>query len=83
MLSSWFHGKMTREEAEKKLDVTKDGHFLVRESNNFPGDYTLCVRYVVIVGFNFLISFRCTLCFEKLLHVDNRQPATVVIHKYL
>lgn len=41
---------MTREEAEKKLDVTKDGHFLVRESNNFPGDYTLCVRYVVIVG---------------------------------
>ena len=41
---------MSREEAEKKLDVTKDGHFLVRESNNFPGDYTLCVRYVVIVG---------------------------------
>lgn len=41
----WFHGKMTREEAEKKLDVTKDGHFLVRESNNFPGDYTLCVSF--------------------------------------
>jgi len=43
-LSSWFHGKMTRDEAEKKLDITKDGLFLVRESNNFPGDYTLCVR---------------------------------------
>ena len=40
----WFHGKMSRDEAEKKLDISKDGLFLVRESNNFPGDYTLCVR---------------------------------------
>ena len=40
---SWFHGKMKREEAEQLLEPREDGLFLVRESNNYPGDYTLCV----------------------------------------
>ena len=43
----WFHGKITRDEAERLLKPTesKDGLFLVRESTNFPGDYTLCVCF--------------------------------------
>lgn len=34
---------MKREEAEEILQPRTPGLFLVRESNNFPGDYTLCV----------------------------------------
>lgn len=43
----WFHGKITREEAEELLNPkeSQDGLFLVRESTNFPGDYTLCVVF--------------------------------------
>lgn len=41
----WFHGKISRELAEKLLTPRKDGLFLVRESTNFPGDFTLCVCY--------------------------------------
>ena len=40
---SWFHGRMKRDEAENLLQPREDGLFLVRESNNYPGDYTLCV----------------------------------------
>ncbi|XP_058802342.1 tyrosine-protein kinase CSK isoform X2 [Phymastichus coffea] len=41
----WFHGKITRETAERLLRPRDNGLFLVRESTNFPGDYTLCVCY--------------------------------------
>lgn len=41
----WFHGKIKREEAEELLQPREDGLFLVRESTNFPGDYTLCVCF--------------------------------------
>lgn len=41
----WFHGKISRDEAERLLQPTKDGLFLVRESTNFPGDFTLCVCF--------------------------------------
>ncbi|XP_053598709.1 tyrosine-protein kinase CSK [Microplitis demolitor] len=41
----WFHGKISRETAESLLRPREDGLFLVRESTNFPGDYTLCVSY--------------------------------------
>lgn len=41
--SRWFHGKITRENAEQLLKPPETGLFLVRESTNFPGDYTLCV----------------------------------------
>lgn len=60
---SWFHGKISRDEAERLLRPTEssDGLFLVRESTNFPGDYTLCVcfqnkveHYRVIVQNNLL-----------------------------
>lgn len=39
----WFHGKISRELAESLLATREDGLYLVRESANFPGDYTLCV----------------------------------------
>ncbi|CAG7702927.1 unnamed protein product [Allacma fusca] len=39
----WFHGKISRDKAEDLLTPREDGLFLVRESTNFPGDYTLCV----------------------------------------
>lgn len=41
--SRWFHGKITREQAERLLYPPETGLFLVRESTNYPGDYTLCV----------------------------------------
>jgi c-src tyrosine kinase len=41
----WFHGKISRDWAERLLSPKEDGLFLVRESTNFPGDYTLCVCY--------------------------------------
>lgn len=41
----WFHGSITRDEAENLLQPREDGLFLVRESTNFPGDYTLCVCF--------------------------------------
>lgn len=39
----WFFGKITREKAESLLQPREIGLFLVRESTNYPGDYTLCV----------------------------------------
>ncbi|KAK7117663.1 hypothetical protein R3I94_023028 [Phoxinus phoxinus] len=42
-LMPWFHGKITREQAEGLLCPPETGLFLVRESTNYPGDYTLCV----------------------------------------
>ncbi|CAG9133152.1 unnamed protein product [Plutella xylostella] len=41
----WHHGAISRERAEALLSGSSDGVFLVRESTNFPGDHTLCVRY--------------------------------------
>lgn len=42
----WFHGKISREIAEDLLTPKENGLFLVRESTNYPGDYTLCVCYL-------------------------------------
>ncbi|CAO1419928.1 unnamed protein product [Diamesa tonsa] len=41
----WFHGSISRDEAEHLLQPRDEGLFLVRESTNFPGDYTLCVCF--------------------------------------
>uniref|UniRef100_A0A8C7DZT7 Tyrosine-protein kinase n=2 Tax=Salmoninae TaxID=504568 RepID=A0A8C7DZT7_ONCKI len=42
-MPKWFHGKITREQAECLLIPPEMGLYLVRESTNYPGDYTLCV----------------------------------------
>uniref|UniRef100_A0A914X129 Tyrosine-protein kinase n=1 Tax=Plectus sambesii TaxID=2011161 RepID=A0A914X129_9BILA len=41
----WLHGLIMREEAERMLTNKPDGTFLVRESTNYPGDYTLCMAF--------------------------------------
>ncbi|KAJ8976560.1 hypothetical protein NQ317_014213 [Molorchus minor] len=43
----WYHGKITREEAENVLmqDGRKNGLFLVRDSSSSTGDYVLSVFY--------------------------------------
>lgn len=45
VLSRWFHGSISRDEAERLLMPREEGLFLVRESTNYPGDYTLCVCF--------------------------------------
>ncbi|CAB3407911.1 unnamed protein product [Caenorhabditis bovis] len=41
----WFHSMISRENTEKLLLGKPDGTFLVRESTNFPGDFTLSMAY--------------------------------------
>ncbi|KAL9970025.1 hypothetical protein ACROYT_G022334 [Oculina patagonica] len=40
---NWFHGKITRDQAEHVMSSASDGQFLIKESVNFPGDYVLFV----------------------------------------
>lgn len=47
ILCRWFHGSITREKAEELLKPFEEGLFLVRESHNYQGDYTLSVWYVI------------------------------------
>lgn len=43
---SWFHGKLTRDDAEKLLkELNCEGGFLVRESNTSPGEYVLTLLH--------------------------------------
>ena len=41
----WNHGKISRELAQELLQPRTNGLFLVRESTNYPGDYTLDVCF--------------------------------------
>ena len=43
----WFHGKISREEAERRLNSKQNGLYLVRESARYPGDYCLSVWLVI------------------------------------
>ncbi|CAL4066486.1 unnamed protein product [Meganyctiphanes norvegica] len=56
----WFHGKISREETEELLLPALQGAYLVRESTNFPGDYTLCIHLRRKV-----VSYR-------ILYIDNK-----------
>ena len=69
----WFHGKITRDEAERLLlgespssSTSPDGLFLVRESTNFPGDYTLCVVFQVKVEHYRVIALQNRLVQRKM-----------------
>ncbi|XP_064620073.1 tyrosine-protein kinase CSK-like [Lineus longissimus] len=41
----WFHGNITREKTEDILNPRQDGLFLIRDSQNFKGNYTLSVAF--------------------------------------
>ena len=41
----WYVGKMSRHEAEQILDKCEDGVYLMRESDQRPGEYALAIRY--------------------------------------
>ena len=41
----WYHGRISREQAEALLQHKEDGMFLVRDSVHFAGDYTLSVCF--------------------------------------
>lgn len=44
-LSSWYHGRITRNKAEELLlKQPIDGAFLIRESESTPGDFSLSVK---------------------------------------
>lgn len=40
----WFHGNITREQAEFVLKDLPEGSYLMRESTHYPGDFTLCLK---------------------------------------
>ena len=42
---SWFHGNITRAEAELSLSSGINGSFLLRESESKPGQYSISLRY--------------------------------------
>ena len=42
----WFHGAISRLDAEKLLDRNLDGQFLLRTSQNTKGVYALALRQV-------------------------------------
>jgi len=42
---SWFHGEMTREEAELQLKPKREGAYLIRFSASTPGSFTLSVKH--------------------------------------
>ncbi len=42
---SWYHGNITRAEAELSLSSGINGSFLVRESESKPGQYSISLRY--------------------------------------
>jgi abelson tyrosine-protein kinase 1 len=42
---SWYHGKITRSEAEQLLGSGINGSFLVRESETNPGQFSISLRH--------------------------------------
>jgi len=42
---SWYHGSVSRTEAEYRLSSGINGSFLVRESESKPGQYSISLRY--------------------------------------
>ncbi|NXP44736.1 CSK kinase, partial [Heliornis fulica] len=86
-LMPWFHGKITREQAERLLYPPETGLFLVRESTNYPGDYTLCVscegkvEHYRIIYSSSKLSIDEEVYFENLMQlVEVRSP---VLHPAL
>lgn len=55
--ASWYHGQLTRQEADELLLPEREpGVFLVRDSNTSVGDYVLCVKEEDIKISHFIIN---------------------------
>uniref|UniRef100_A0A914HVU5 Tyrosine-protein kinase n=1 Tax=Globodera rostochiensis TaxID=31243 RepID=A0A914HVU5_GLORO len=57
---SWYHGKITRAEAEHLLSSGINGSFLVRESETNPGQFSISLRHEGRV-YHYRISFDANL----------------------
>lgn len=86
----WYHGKISRAQAEELLSNSEEGHYLVRESNNFPGDYTLCVysshkvEHYHIIYKNNRLTIDEEVYFENLLKlVEVRNFSNFIITNYM
>ena len=62
---------MQRNDAERLLSPMTDGLFLVRESNNFPGDYTLCVAHDGKVEHYHILYKANKLTIDEEVHFEN------------
>lgn len=47
----WYHGALTRSEAESLLTLCKECSYLVRNSQTSRNDYSLSLRYCIVVCF--------------------------------
>lgn len=77
----WFHGKITRDQAEQLLNPPETGLFLVRESTNFPGDYTLCVSCDGKVEHYRIIYHNGKLTIDEEVYFENLMQLVEVTHK--
>ncbi|NXE03218.1 CSK kinase, partial [Chaetorhynchus papuensis] len=84
-LMPWFHGKITREQAERLLYPPETGLFLVRESTNYPGDYTLCVscegkvEHYRIIYSSSKLSIDEEVYFENLMQLVERRTSSPAV----
>ncbi|XP_054633395.1 tyrosine-protein kinase CSK-like [Dunckerocampus dactyliophorus] len=70
-LMPWFHGKISRLQAEHLLCPPEMGLFLVRESTNHPGDYTLCLSTSDKVEHYHIKYFKGKLTIDEEVYFDN------------
>lgn len=84
---SWYHGKISREEAEALLnDFREEGDFLVRDSVHFQGDYTLSIyfegmvdHYRIIAKHNKLEVDGGDCLFDNLIQLVEVLPLSLVL----
>lgn len=67
----WYHGKIERKMAEDLLHPREDGLFLIRESVNYPGDYTLSVCYQRKVEHYRIIYHKNQMTIDEETYFDN------------
>ena len=80
---SWYHGMLTRDEAEKLLK--RDGDYLVRKSNKADNQYILSGRYqgecrhILLVDPNGVVRTK-DIVFNNICHlVDHHQKNSIPI----